>query len=180
MHSYRPARKRSRAPDGVLNRGPRLGGRPTGGVTSSLERERPPADRHTAATGCAILGRSLVKKGRYGIASRLSWRLIMGEEKAAVGFWTTFPGMLTAIAGLITAVAALVGALVAANIVGTSSTRVTAPLPTSASDRPRLPVIELDAPSKATNVPNVMNRPANSPNVMNRPADDDVRPSKMK
>jgi hypothetical protein len=43
-----------------------------------------------------------------------------------------------------------------------------------------LPVIELDAPSKATNVPNVMNQPANAPNMMNRPADDDVRPSKMK
>jgi hypothetical protein len=41
----------------------------------------------------------------------------MGEEKPAVGFWTTFPGVLTAIAGLITAVAALVGALVAAGIV---------------------------------------------------------------
>ena len=104
----------------------------------------------------------------------------MGEEKAAVGFWTTFPGVLTAIAGLITAVAALVGALVAANVVGPSSTRVTAPLPTSASDRPRLPGIELDTPSKATNVPNVINQPANAPNVINRPADDDVRPSKMK
>jgi hypothetical protein len=47
----------------------------------------------------------------------------MGEEKPAVGFWTTFPGVLTAIAGLITAVAALVGALVAAGIVEPGSTR---------------------------------------------------------
>ena len=95
----------------------------------------------------------------------------MGEEKPAVGFWTTFPGVLTAIAGLITAVAALVGALVAAGILEPSSTRATAPLPTSvSSERPRSPVIDLDTPSKATNVPN----------VMNRPADDNARPSKMK
>lgn len=81
----------------------------------------------------------------------------MGEEKAAVGFWTTFPGVLTAIAGLITAVAAMVGALVAAGIVEPGSTRATAPLQTSISERPRLPVTELDTPSKATNVPNMMN-----------------------
>jgi hypothetical protein len=104
----------------------------------------------------------------------------MGEEKAAVGFWTTFPGVLTAIAGLITAVAAMVGALVAAGIVEPGSTRATAPLQTSISERPRLPVTELDTPSKATNVPNMMNRPANVPNAVNRPAEDDVRPSKMK
>ena len=104
----------------------------------------------------------------------------MGEEKPTVGFWTTFPGVLTAIAGLITAVAAMVGALVAAGIVEPGSMRGTAPLPTSASERPRLPAIELDAPSKAPNVPNVMNRPSNVPNVNNRPADDDMRPSKMK
>jgi hypothetical protein len=102
----------------------------------------------------------------------------MGEEKPAAGFWTTFPGVLTAIAGLITAVAALVGAFVAAGIVEPGSTRATAPLPTSvSSERPRSPVIELDTPSKARNVPNVMNQPAN---VMNQPADDDARPSKMK
>ena len=104
----------------------------------------------------------------------------MGEEKAAVGFWTTFPGVLTAIAGLITAVAAMVGALVAAGIVEPGSTRATAPLPTNTSERPRLPAIELDTPSKTTNVPNVMNRPANVPNAVNRPDEDDVRPSKMK
>jgi hypothetical protein len=103
----------------------------------------------------------------------------MGEDKAAVGFWTTLPGVLTAIAGLITAVAAMVGALVAAGVVESGSTRATAPLPTSTSERPRLPVIDLDTPSKATNLPNVMNRPANLPNAVNRPAEDDVRPSKM-
>jgi hypothetical protein len=103
----------------------------------------------------------------------------MGEDKAAVGFWTTLPGVLTAIAGLITAVAAMVGALVAAGVVESGSTRATVPLPTSTSERPRLPVIDLDTPSKATNLPNVMNRPANLPNAVNRPAEDDVRPSKM-
>jgi hypothetical protein len=89
----------------------------------------------------------------------------MGEEKTG-GFWTTFPGVLTAIAGLITAVAALVGALVAADIVGPGSPRATTPPPTSASrasETPRSPVTDLNTPSKATDTPNVMNRPAKAP-----------------
>jgi hypothetical protein len=98
----------------------------------------------------------------------------VGEEKTVGGYWSSMPGVLTAIAGLITAVAALVGALVAAGIIGPSSTSATSSPPTTASpasERPRLPSVEL-----GTSRPlNEMNRTKNEMNQS-----DDLLPSKMK
>jgi len=59
--------------------------------------------------------------------------LIVGEDKAAGGFWNSIPGIVTAIAGLITAIAALLGTLVAADLIGPGSTRATSSTSTSAS-----------------------------------------------
>jgi hypothetical protein len=103
----------------------------------------------------------------------------VGEEKTAGGFWSfwsSVPGVLTAIAGLITAVAALVGALVAADVIGPASTRATSSPPTTASgasERPRIPAVELERSLSGTK--NEMNRPKIELNQA-----DDLAPSKMK
>jgi hypothetical protein len=101
----------------------------------------------------------------------------VGDENTRGGFWSSITGVLTAIAGLITAVAALVGAFVAAGIVGPSSTPSASSPPATAShasERPRLPAVELEtSPSALNTIKNQMNR-------KNEVAPDELLPSKMK